>query len=74
MPSSPDAVRRSVSGIAPADETERAHRRDALAWLAGTADIEAADPARFDPHLGRFIAKVRSLAPPPAGERPGTRG
>ncbi|HEY3957573.1 MAG TPA: NUDIX hydrolase [Streptosporangiaceae bacterium] len=200
MRSSPDAVRRLVSGIAPADETERAHRRDALAWLAGTgdiyrrarpatppkhlvsyavlldprdasvflgdhvlaglclppgghvepgedpadtvrreareelgieagfsavgdrpvfvtvtptagldgrhtdvslwyviaghpgmpinldrreftggrwwtaADIEAADPARFDPHLGRFIAKVRSPAPRPAAERPGTPG
>jgi 8-oxo-dGTP diphosphatase len=24
-------------------------------------EIEAADRARFDPHLGRFLAKVRSV-------------
>jgi 8-oxo-dGTP pyrophosphatase MutT (NUDIX family) len=27
-------------------------------WTA--AEIESADPALFDPHLGRFIAKIRS--------------
>ena len=27
-------------------------------WTA--AELESADPALFDPHLGRFIAKIRS--------------
>jgi 8-oxo-dGTP diphosphatase len=52
MPSSPDAVRMLVSGIVPADETERAHRRDALAWLGSTRDIyRRAKPATPPKHL-----------------------
>lgn len=52
MPSSPDAVRGLVFDIAPADETERAHRSDALAWLAGTGDIYRRDrPATPPKHL-----------------------
>lgn len=31
------------------------------------AELESADPARFDPHLGRFLAKIRSRHLRPAG-------
>ena len=52
MPSSPDAVRTLVSGIVPTDRTERAHRRDALAWLDSTRDIyRRAKPATPPKHL-----------------------
>lgn len=41
-----------VGAIAPSDDTERAHRADVLTWLAST-------PERFDPNMGRFLAKTR---------------
>jgi hypothetical protein len=62
-----------VAAIEPYDDTERADQADVLAWLASTPEfadgrwwtgpeLESADPALFDPAMGRFLAKLRSLA------------
>jgi hypothetical protein len=53
MPTPPDTVRELIASIVPSDDLERAHQSDALEWLKST-------PALFDPHLGRFAAKIRS--------------
>jgi hypothetical protein len=44
----------------PAATAER-EAREELAWWTGP-QLASADPARFDPNMGRFLAKLRSLA------------
>jgi hypothetical protein len=50
------------AAIEPFDEVERWHQADDFAggaWWAGS-QIESTSPARFDPNMGRFLAKIRS--------------
>jgi 8-oxo-dGTP diphosphatase len=52
MPSDSAAVRALIAAIAPADEIERAHQSDALAWLDRTRDIyRRSKPATPPMHL-----------------------
>jgi 8-oxo-dGTP diphosphatase len=52
MPSDSAAVRELIAAITPADETERAHQSDALAWLDRTRDIyRRSKPATPPLHL-----------------------
>jgi 8-oxo-dGTP diphosphatase len=53
------AVISLVSGIEPADDLGRQHRRDTLAWLAGTDDIfRRARPGTPSPHLVSYFLPV----------------
>jgi 8-oxo-dGTP diphosphatase len=52
MPPDSAAVRELIAAIAPADEIERAHQSDALAWLGRTRDIyRRSKPATPPMHL-----------------------
>jgi 8-oxo-dGTP diphosphatase len=48
-----------VSGVEPADDLAREHRRAALSWLAGTDDIfRRAKPRTPSPHLVSYFLLV----------------
>jgi hypothetical protein len=80
----PGDVAALVAAIEPYDDTERAQQADVLAagmplvldprefaggcWWTGP-ELDAADPARFDPNMGRFLAKVRGAGFREAGLR-----
>jgi hypothetical protein len=52
VPDGPRGVAALVAAIEPFDDVERGH------WWTGP-QIESADPARLDPNMGRFLAKLR---------------
>ncbi len=54
MPDGPCGVAALVAAIEPFDPREFAGGR----WWTGP-QIESADPARLDPNMGRFLAKLR---------------
>jgi 8-oxo-dGTP diphosphatase len=55
------AVRDLMTAIGPADELEKAHQSDALAWLEGTQDIyRRAKPATPPKHLVSYAVLVDS--------------
>jgi 8-oxo-dGTP diphosphatase len=59
MAHSPQAVRELAAAIDPADELERAHRSDVLAWLAGTRDIyRRRRPATPPKHLVSYAVLI----------------
>jgi 8-oxo-dGTP pyrophosphatase MutT (NUDIX family) len=56
-----ERVRQLVAEIVPADELERSHQADVLAWLGGTQDIyRRAKPATPPKHLVSYVVLVDS--------------
>jgi 8-oxo-dGTP diphosphatase len=54
-----ERVRQLVAGIAPADDVERSHQADVLAWLSGTQDVyRRAKPATPPRHLVSYAVLV----------------